>query len=734
MKRALAAAMFALAANALASGDYGPTYTMFKAYSAPDIPLAQFQAGELGVLQPGMRRVYLYTAWRAIMLGPKVAQAPGADMGLARADGSAFANGWRSPFDDAYKELLSRGAAVMQVPVGDAAARIILACPTAANDNAIQTLHALSARPDANSERVNAWIRAQYQVGEACQQAEDSRYLFISPGRKLPVIQPPQPLPASEPLFWRQLRDYQRAAWQFYGEHFDESTALFEQIGATKGHPMQGLGRYLALRSEVRRFAAAAKGVELARREAQAHALEQRGAAILADATLAPVHEPTRGLLRSMRVALTPETRLAELDRYLDDPSADPFAQDRLGDWSVLMDRTRPQDLRAGHDFIDWIETLHECGYAQGANGSCAIAWQHALERWQRTRSRVWLVAAMMLAETSTPALMQAALAITPDDPAYVTTRYHIARLYRLDGKSGEARAVSDALLQRTLSPGTRNLFREERFAVATSVQDAGNYLLRTNVDTARRSPQGHEPEENEINDDGLAWFKSGLSVADMVELARLQSLPKPLRARIAGAAWIRAALLDKPGPGRQAAEVLAELVPALLDATQRYRHAASARERRHFVLVAAMSYGLSAELTWYYQPVQQVGDDVAAASNWCTFKPDEPARWPAGFVWRLPAMPEVGDVAARREELARLAPMKTATGLVGDDVLEWADSHPQDPALPWLLHVVVQSTRGGCLDPDAGALSRKAFALLHKRFPGSQWADNTPYYYGDLK
>jgi hypothetical protein len=39
-------------------------------------------------------------------------------------------------------------------------------------------------------------------------------------------------------------------------------------------------------------------------------------------------------------------------------------------------------------------------------------------------------------------------------------------------------------------------------------------------------------------------------------------------------------------------------------------------------------------------------------------------------------------------------------------------------------------STRGGCLDQDAPALSRKAFALLHKRWPRSEWARATPYFY----
>jgi hypothetical protein len=99
-------------------------------------------------------------------------------------------------------------------------------------------------------------------------------------------------------------------------------------------------------------------------------------------------------------------------------------------------------------------------------------------------------------------------------------------------------------------------------------------------------------------------------------------------------------------------------------------------------------------------------------------------------FAWRRPPMPDTGDMNQRRDELARLGALKTAIGVIGDDVLAWAASHPRDPQLPWLLHVVVMSTRGGCLDPDAAPLSRKAWDLLHQRYPGSEWAQKTPYFY----
>ncbi|HWJ94168.1 MAG TPA: hypothetical protein VNT33_05545, partial [Telluria sp.] len=499
MKRLVAGALLAIAANAIASGDYGPNYTMFKAYRSPDIPLDRFQAGELGILQPGMLRVYLYTGWRSMMLGPSISRNPGTDHGLARADGSAFGYGW-SHGDSRHDELLRAAATALKLPPDGFEARRVLACPEAASTFALETMKQLAARPDATRERVDAWLRAQYQVGEACEQEEDARYAFGP--RKLPKTQPPALLGETEPMVWRQAREYQLAAWQFYIGHYGDSTPLFERIGATPGHPMQGLGKYLALRSEIRRYAASAKENTLDRREEQARALEQRADAIIKDKSLQAMHEPTRALLRSMRAALTPETQLAELSRYLDNPASDPYALDRLGDWSILFDGADRNKLRGDYRFIDWIETLRECDAARKQDG-CKGAARHAQDRWHKSGERPWLVAALMLSEALTPDLERAALAIAPADPAYLTAQYHLARLYRLAGMNDAARAISDSALRRELSPGTRNLFREERFAVATSFQDAANHLLRTNVDLARHSPQ----KEEMLNDDALIWI-----------------------------------------------------------------------------------------------------------------------------------------------------------------------------------------------------------------------------------
>src|SRR5205085_3162192 len=123
--------------------DYGPSYTMFRAWTAPDIALERFQAGDLGVIQPGMRRVYLYTAWRAISLGPRVTVAPGMQGGLARADGSAFGFGW-SQAADADPVLTARLAATLHLAADDPRVRTIVACAPAATQYAASVFHAAS--------------------------------------------------------------------------------------------------------------------------------------------------------------------------------------------------------------------------------------------------------------------------------------------------------------------------------------------------------------------------------------------------------------------------------------------------------------------------------------------------------------------------------------------------------------------------------------------------------------
>ena len=71
-----------------------------------------------------------------------------------------------------------------------------------------------------------------------------------------------------------------------------------------------------------------------------------------------------------------------------------------------------------------------------------------------------------------------------------------------------------------------------------------------------------------------------------------------------------------------------------------------------------------------------------------------------------------------------------TATGYVGKHVIAYAQVYPTNSQIPWLLHVVVVSTRGGCVDKNNREISQQAYTLLHRKYHTSEWAKKTPYWY----
>jgi hypothetical protein len=63
--------------------------------------------------------------------------------------------------------------------------------------------------------------------------------------------------------------------------------------------------------------------------------------------------------------------------------------------------------------------------------------------------------------------------------------------------------------------------------------------------------------------------------------------------------------------------------------------------------------------------------------------------------------------------------------------VLNYAKQHPDDPRVPEALSRAVKNTRMNCNNKRTADLSQEAFNLLHKRYPDTEWAKNTKYWYG---
>lgn len=770
----IAAAALLVGSHAVASSDV-PRDSYVKRHGT-DIGVDRYQAGALGVVLPSYERAYLYTAWRDVVLGQAgLKSAPNPRGGLAKllalrqggwsgsAPGREVYVAWRDAVAVALKREMSPPRDK------DLVLESYLNCPAASYTFATTTLAALVKRADATPARLADWVSAQRQVFKAC--GDDPEAQRRGYGQPKPVVAPPAMLPAAEALYWRQLREYQLASAAFYSDNYALSDSLFAKIGATDKHPLQPWGAYLSLRSQAR-AALFVPGTDEERWKAQQEAKPETPAAaalrqasqqrkmaaiqasidrIVADPALKERHEDSRVIGRSMLARLTPETQFARLSKLLDDARADPYVDDHLGDWAVLADQLLQAPLpgqkddrvalRAAYGFVDWIQSV-QC-VDSGTAPTCAAERAHAADQWTRhlkkgnaPQARVWLMAVAMLSTTLTPELEKAMLQVQPEAPEYATLRMALARHYRLSQQPEKARAISEAALSNRESTSARNLFLQERFAIAATPTEAAAYLMRKenneyDADTGEQA-NAAPPKPETLAADGQRWLNSGLAATDLYTLGADTRLPQILRARIGVAAWMRFDLLGQGDEAVKAAQQVEQNSTILAPVMRKYRALPDAQEKRHWMMLNATRYNLT-PMAGAYVPGDislQPADD-ATASMWCKM----PAKAGADYsedvkLEKAPAMPQTGDVAARDKELAQLGALKTATGFLGEHVLQRAVKMPNDPDLPWLLHVVVQSTRGGCLDDDAKSLSKRAFTLLHKRYGKSEWAEKTPYFY----
>ena len=774
---ALAFAALALCATpaAHASGGGDEPRDELVSRTAPDFDRDELLHGRVGIVLPSWDAPSQYLAWRAIVTSGK----PAFRSAVPAKAASDVPAGWT----DAAKAMSAAASAGMSTATS--AQNINLPnCNPDAQAFAARTLQAAEARPDATAARVAAWIAAQNQVFALC----DRDALEVLKAAD-PLL---APLPASEPPYWRQLREYQLGAASFYAAHYAQSMAVFTHIANTPGHPMQGWGAYLALRSHLRAMqvkppkpAQAASATwtpapPAPEEVADLEMLRQEGALILRDPALAPVHEATAATLRRAAFLLAPRHRFVELTTMLDDLKSDPSRDDTLDDWPYMnygtgddaADARTLLALRAAHPWFDWVNAMSRTATndaapapsaaaspasASSAAASCSAECRHAQQAWAHGPSpgkgaddfaagqhRAWLVALLVTEAPLSAAIEKDALAVPITAPEYATVRYWLANRLAASGRAGEARAMSEALLahlkaQKPLSTSAINLVTQQRFALATSVADASAYLLMfpvasTNPDTGERA----DPVAQLLqpSDDGVRWLDRGLSVADLLAVAHALPTPSTWRNRIAVAAWMRADLLGNAPAAEDASKLVEQWVPTLKLAAARYRALPAGAARQHWLIVTALKQGLSPDPVkgyWRDQnaayPVQKL--DEAVADTWCHIGAVDVYDVELKTLETRAVPPEVSaDPARRNAERAQLMKMRSATGFVLQHAIAWAEAHPTDRDAPWLLYVAIQSSKGGCIDADNSALSKKAWQVLHKRFPRSPWTEQSPYFY----
>lgn len=663
--RKAAAAMVLAAGVLLSPGDVescGPFFPrpIFTFQSRPERPDA-FARGELGVVRPGYRRVWLLAAYRtlsglegnsALLPAPQTEGARGVHVWLAARKTVPGA----SPigYIDPHRAFTRPGSMVYYVN-----------CTVDAFETAARTLDERVKDFGPESQVVREWLAGQDQVFANC--SGDRLGGAAIPGA------------AQDPKLTAD-RAYQVAAARFYAGDFDGAGRDFRAIAADASSPWRSAAPYLEARALIR------KGT-LEDASALPAAVEQLER-VIADPDLGRWHESARGLIRYIRAREDPEAALRETARVVSGP--DPPAGD-VADYLALLDRFE-RDSRAiprQEDVTDWLLSLRA---GDGAR---------ALERWRATQRLPWLVAALATAKTPESDLLEAAAKLDCNSPAWLTATYHAARLMPPD----EARPVLDGLLSLDGLPvSERNLFLAARMKAA---RDQGEFLRY-----AQRVPAGEGyyelPEESppgmrltEIPgpffDRDATDILNRQEPEELAKAAVASGLPGRLRRDLAAAAWVRGVLRGRGEASRRAAPVLARAHPEMKPLLDAWAAAPDEAARRFAAVFLMLRFpGLSPHVSPGFARITPAGRIDSYRFNWwCGAEGVQPAP-----------------------------------DYLAGEAIQWAERNPSDPRSPEALHLAVRATRYGCKADETGRYSERAFRLLHARYPRSEWARRTPYWF----
>ncbi|HKE25759.1 MAG TPA: tetratricopeptide repeat protein [Bryobacteraceae bacterium] len=484
---------------------------------------------------------------------------------------------------------------------------------------------------------------------------------------------PTLPAPASDPKL-RADRAYQIAAAKFYSGQYDAAHADFEQIASDAKSPWHASAPYLQARCSTRKGDYKQAAAELRK--------------VAADPSRLHWHEPAQRLLQYVQTATDPASRIRQLGQMLVKPGIqDHIAQD-LDDYRLLLDRVDKPPRE--DDLTDWIKS-----YQEGER-------DHIFEMWHQQKSLPWLIAALQQTkpgDTEAPGLLKAAAAIQTDSPGYMTVAWHMLRLM----PAGDVRATVDEVLKLRMPAGARNLFRGRRLEQARNFQEFLEYAPRTVVGD-EADVEEVDPKTDQLLDDDSQKVLDRMPLPLLKQASTSSLLPPKVRQQLANVVWLRSFLLE-PSPSFD------DLYKLLKTPGYRFR--------------VDSGFG-------------RYTDDPAVIDNfrdnwWCAVNREPPEGVPPEKPEPPPAPPAfltAAEVAQGKSDWDRLAALPAGADWLSAQVLGWAQKTPTDPRIPEALYLAVRSTRYGCTDKDTGTFSKRAFDLLHSKYPNTNWAAQTKYWY----
>jgi hypothetical protein len=231
-----------------------------------------------------------------------------------------------------------------------------------------------------------------------------------------------------------------------------------------------------------------------------------------------------------------------------------------------------------------------------------------------------------------------------------------------------------------------------------------------------------------------------------LAQITKADGLPENLRRNIAPAVWARAAFLDETEIAVGLVDTAIAARPELKPYLESYLQTKSAPERKFVAAFTVLHFpGLRPYVDDSYARTTPYGKIDDYADNWwCN---DVGASTESFFdkrdallyreehldetpVPQPPAFLNPNEKARAEKEWSEVRSFGPVTRYLPQIVVTWAHQHPDDSRVPEALHLAVRATRYGCDDGKPSSLSHTAFSILHKNYPGSEWARKTPYWY----
>lgn len=711
----------------------------------PDLPTNKFAKGDLGLLDGGYARSYLLVAYRYLAGKPlSEAEQKGAvelwnnRLTIADATCPSDASGWLKARETVPGTKKIENFSTEKPINSDEAWQMFCNCQTPAFTQATATLQSMITKYGANAPEVKQWLAAQDQVFSNCGPP--------AWGEKPTAMVPPA-LPAHSDATFEQQRAYQIASAQFYagGSNYRLAAEGFDKIAADSSSPYHHIAPYLAVRALIREVslgkdespaAYAPASQRLAKLAADPNYADLKNDIALLEDFIEAHSDPLKHLHVKLAQPIT-ESNLAETTKMIDRLLESKPGSDDEVDYAHL-----PPALRA-IDEIDWVLTYQ-------TEEKPAVA--HAVERWQKTHSLPWLVAAISAVKSDDPHVNELIAAATKEEagPAKWTLFYNINRLRQEQEKDDEVRTALDRVLDSPPSdipPGTLNAMRAMRLDEARNLDEIVKFGVQRPLSVCTNGGTEQVPDDmDQIVSKGHGDATSlmftpeagniiqhRLPLSLLKQLAQQPGLPANVKNDLVWTSWVRAVLIDD----ETAAKALAPLVKAGNPKKATYIDtylAATTRDDRKFAAVNLMLHFSSAQPSPNWGPLNEDGYGDAAGWWWSA----NPKPSPISLGWEGddtvddvdPDFLTAAQKAQANAEVAKLAKVAAAPNYFAQIVLPYAKSHPADPRVPEALAWLVKATHYGMTDDASKTYSKQAFNILHTQYKTNAWTKKTPYYY----